>query len=401
MLGYSDLLLGHLGSAMDLLIAANSALEESREPLLPLATALGVARAYQLRGQLHRAAALYQDVIRRAGGATHQQQPLVYFYLGRLYYEWNDLASAERALHEGIAVGQRTGRGRYWPVAYSALARVRWELGDAAQAIVMMEQALAAARLFDSPPSIAEAEARQAGLWLAQGDLAAAVGWLTRRALKTNDEVPYERQAEYLMLARIRIAQERQAPGSVDVNAIVRLLDRLRQAAEADERMYDRITILALTALARAAQPDPSQALATLAEALALAEPEGYIRTFVDEGAPMCALIADSRSQLARRVHGPASESGERLLRYIDQLLEAFPQSVAAAPTPSAPPELLSAREIEVLRLIAHGRSVQEIAATLIISVHTTRTHIKNIYGKLEVHSRYEAIERARVLNFL
>jgi LuxR family maltose regulon positive regulatory protein len=394
-LGYSMLSLGHVGHAADLLAATHSALQGASNMLLLLGTATGMARAAQLQGQLQRAATVYQDVIRRSGDATHQQQPMVYFFLGRIYYEWNDLASAERMIQEGIAAGQRTGRGRYWPSAYAALAWVRWARGDVTQTSFMMEQALASAQLFDSPPNIAEAETRQAGLWLAQGDLPAAMRWLAARALNVDDEITYERQAEYLMLARIRIAQEQRAAGSADMDAVVRLLGRLLRAAEADERLSDRILILALTALAHAARRDQHQALASLAAALALAEPEGYIRTFVDEGAPVRALL------MALRDRQPAFELGERRMVYIDRLLEAFPHTAPSTQSPSAASNLLSERERAVLQLLAGGHSVQEIAARLVISAHTARTHIKNIYVKLDAHNRVEALEHARALQLL
>jgi len=400
-LGFGDFALGHVGSAIEPLTAAHAALQDSSEPLFLLAAAFGLAAAYQFQGQLRRAATFHQEVIRRAGGATHQQQPAVYIFLGLVYYEWNDLAAAEEVLRAAVTVGQRTGRGRYWPSAHNALAQVLWAQGDTAQATALVEQALAAAQLLDSRRDIAEAEARQAWLWLAQADLAAAARWLSTRALNTDNEVPYERQAEALMLVRIRMAQERQTPGSVDLGAVVGLLDRLCKAAEADERLSDRIAILALTALARAVQGDPNQALVALAEALALAEPEGYIRTFVDEGAPMRALITDCRLRLAQPAQNPASESGDRLLRYIDRLLAAFPQDVAAVPTEFAISQLLSERERSVLQLLAAGRSVPEIATLLVISAHTARTHVKNIYTKLDAHNRVQALERARELHLL
>jgi LuxR family maltose regulon positive regulatory protein len=391
-LGRSQIALGHVESATDLLIAVHAAIKDSNEPILSRAATLGMAWVYQLQGQLQRAAALYQDVIRRASSAT-QQQPAAYIYLGTLYYEWNDLAAAEQMLRMGIEAGQRTGRGRYWPRMYSALARVLWARGDAAQAGTMMEQALASARSL-GPFDIIESEAQQVWLWLARGDMPTALRWLTARALNADDEVPYERQTEYLMLARIRIAKERQEPGSVDVHAVVRLLDRLRQAAEVDKRMSDRVAILGLTALAYAAQREPSQATASLGHALALAEPEGYIRTFVDEGAPMRAVLIEQRVRVS------AGELGTRPA-YIDRLLQTFPQAVPPASSESAIPELLSERERAVLQLLAAGRSIQEIATLLVISVHTARTHVKNIYAKLDAHNRVQSLERARALHLL
>jgi LuxR family maltose regulon positive regulatory protein len=160
----------------------------------------------------------------------------------------------------------------------------------------------------------------------------------------------------------------------------------------------DRIIILALTALVHALQHEPDQALPTLAAALALAEPEGYVRTFVDEGAPMRALIAAYRLQLADRAQEPAGEAGARLPAYIDRLLDSFPQQV---PAPSSTLALLSERERAVLQLLAGGRSTQEIATQLVISVHTARSHLKNIYAKLEAHNRVQALECARALQLL
>jgi LuxR family maltose regulon positive regulatory protein len=394
-LSYSALILGQVGFAANVLTPIHLALQGSSDMLLVLAVAGGVARAMQLQGQLQRAAVLYQDVIRRAAGATHQEQPAVYFYLGRLYYEWNDLASAERMLHEGILIGQRTGRGRFWPSAYAVLAWVGWARGDASDSTSLMEQALTSARALNSSPTITEVEARQAGLWLAQGDLTAAVRWLAGRALDAEAQIPYEYQAEYLVLARIRIAQERQVPGSGELDAVVRLLERLLHMAEADGRASDELMILALLALAHAARGDSSQALVLLEAALALAEPEGYIRTFVDEGLPMRSLLVRQCAQLSH------SEYGTRLRRYIDRVLQAF-SSIDGADLPaSGAPSLLSQREHTILQLLADGRSIHEIASLLIISVHTARTHVKHIYAKLEAHNRVQALEYARALQLL
>jgi LuxR family maltose regulon positive regulatory protein len=258
-----------------------------------------------------------------------------------------------------------------------------------------MEQALASARALGSPLSIAEVEARRAGLWLAQGDLAAALGWLAGRTLDLDDQAPYENQFEYVMLARIRIAQEWQTPGSGDLGAVVRLLDRLLQAAQADERAIDQILLLALLALAHAAGGNPDQALASLAPALALAEPEGYVRIFVDEGARMRSLLVLQHAQV------PNTKDWARLRSYIDRLLGAFSSAAEAAPASVAAPSPLSERERTILQLIADGRSIQEMAGILIISAHTARTHVKHVYAKLDAHNRVQALERARALQLL
>jgi ATP/maltotriose-dependent transcriptional regulator MalT len=184
------------------------------------------------------------------------------------------------------------------------------------------------------------------------------------------------------------------------VEQAVELLTRLLAVAEAGGWMGDVIEILILQALALQAQGATTQALTTLGRALALAEPEGYVRLFVDEGAPMAALLA----QCAER-----RTQSDRLLKYIEHLVGAFPEPQRQAQIvrrstldrSNALIEPLSERELEVLRLLAAGLESPEIARELIISVSTARTHIKNIYGKLGVHGRVQAIERARALSLV
>ena len=197
------------------------------------------------------------------------------------------------------------------------------------------------------------------------------------------------------MLARIRIAQACQAPQSGKLEPVASLLEGLSQAAQADERTADRIVLLALLALCHAANQNTTGALAALGAALELAEPEGYIRTFVDEGQPMRALL------LLQRAHMPADAASQPLRRYIDRLLACFSPAVETTPPAASGWSPLSEREHAILQLLADGRSVQEIAGTLIISVHTARTHVRHIYAKLEVHNRIQALERARGLQLL
>ncbi len=400
-LGASDLQLGHIGSATEWLLAASVVTQRESigahnpsEVFLSLATTASLAHAYQMRGDLQHAAALYRDVIKHMGSVTYLQVPSALIYLGGLYYEWNDLLEAERMLRVGIAIAERIGRTRYWSEAWVILAKVLLASGDALQAQAMAAHALVVARALDNPRDIAEADVLQGQLWLAQGDLAAAVRWLHARALPIDRPLSYPDQTEYLMLARIRIAQAQQAPGSVDLHTIVSQLNQLLQLAEADQRMADRITILALLALAHSVEGDSTQP-SQLLTAVNLAAPEGYIRTFVDEGAPMRALLHALRGQL------PATAPDKRLPAYLDRLLSSFPAEVSANASPTPALALLSEREHAVLQLLAEGRSISDIAATLIISAHTARTHVKNIYTKLAAHNRVQALDRARALQLL
>ena len=190
----------------------------------------------------------------------------------------------------------------------------------------------------------------------------------------------------------------RLAEGQAD--EAVQLLRRLLAQAEVGGWVGDVIEILALQALALQAQGASAEALSSLERALALAEPEGYVRIFVDEGAPMATLLAQSA---ARR------RQSDRLVGYIEQLLSAFPEGQRQVEQDGGRThdrskgmvEPLSERELEVLRLLAAGLESPEIARELIIGVSTARSHIKNIYGKLGVHGRVQAIERARTLGLV
>jgi LuxR family maltose regulon positive regulatory protein len=215
----------------------------------------------------------------------------------------------------------------------------------------------------------------------------------------------------------VLIAQGRggsQAPGP---HQALRLLDRLLPAAEAAGRMRSVVEIVMLRALALAAWGDAIGAQTALERALTLAAPEGYIRMFVDEGAPMRLLIADCKLQIAKRIGSAAGQTGQRILAYTDSLLSHFGLGEAARSPNLAEPidptelaigapipnliEPLSQRELEVLRLIADGHSNQGIADRLVVAVSTIKKHVNNIYGKLDVQSRTQALARARELHLL
>jgi LuxR family maltose regulon positive regulatory protein len=207
----------------------------------------------------------------------------------------------------------------------------------------------------------------------------------------------YLHEIEHIVLARILMAQERP-------DEATRLLQRLLETAEAAGRTARVIEILALQALVLQAQAEMERAMAVLQQSLALAEPGGFIRTFVDEGQPMAGLLREA----INRGIAPG---------YAGKILAAFPnaddllaaQATPAGRTPSGsihPPqfelvETLSERELEVLQLIADGLTNREIAAKLFISLHTVKVHAHNVYGKLDVHSRTQAVATARDLGIL
>jgi LuxR family maltose regulon positive regulatory protein len=175
------------------------------------------------------------------------------------------------------------------------------------------------------------------------------------------------------------------------------LLERLMQAAEEGERMGSVIEILVLQALAHQAQGDIPPALKSLERALTLAEPEGFIRIFIDEGPPMARLLYEILTRAEALSQGIAPD-------YVCRLLAAFPidepeQTDKATETDLVEP--LSERELEVLQLIAEGLTNQEVATRLYLSLHTVKAHARNIYAKLGVKNRTQAVARGKALGIL
>lgn len=219
----------------------------------------------------------------------------------------------------------------------------------------------------------------QARLWIAQKNLAAAHRWAQAADLNQADPpVSFFFEDQNLTLIRLLIAQGRIDPAQS-------LLLRLLQAATSAERTGSLIEILILQAIAFSAQHRGGDALSALEQALNLAEPEGFIRVFLDEGKPMIELL---RRAVAQGVHAS----------YALQLLNAWGDSIDSPQSPVPP---LSGRELDILRRIAAGYSNQEIARDLVIAVSTVKKHVNNIYGKLGVGTRTRAVARARELGLL
>jgi LuxR family transcriptional regulator, maltose regulon positive regulatory protein len=360
-----------------------------------------LARLYILQGRLHQAAAAYWQVMQTV------QQPgvlqtvpsglLYYFGLGDLLREWNELDKAEQHLVQGMALINETLT--LDPVAamlgYTALARLQQARGNTTAALATLDALTQLAEQRHFPPHlITLGVVVRAQLELAQGNLMAAIRWADSSGLSaTDDDLLYPREGEYLALARVRIAQGRDDLASPFLQDALHLLNRLLQDAEAKARLGSVLEILVLRTLALEAQGNRTSALSTLERALVLAAPEGYIRLFVDEGAPMLALL--------RLAQTCSSAPG-----YIATLLSAFGEQHTLDLPPPSPrsgslAEPLTGREREVLRLLLEGASNREIARRLVVSVNTVKRHVYNLCGKLGVQSRAQAIARARTFNLM
>jgi LuxR family maltose regulon positive regulatory protein len=244
-------------------------------------------------------------------------------------------------------------------------------------------------------------------LWLAQGNLAEAVHWAESSGLPLGPDFDYAGYpGEYATLVRVWLAQER-------FEEVQTLLERMQNAAQTGGRSGRLVEILMLKALALYAQGNLQAALIPLAQALSRGEAARYIRLFVDEGLPMAQLL-----------HIAKTRQAVPNLAYVEQLLAAFPEPPrgAALSAGEASRELpgphleqisgksslsnlliepLSDRELEILHLVAAGLSNQDIAAQLVIAEGTVKKHLHNIFGKLDVRSRTQAIVRATELKLL
>jgi LuxR family maltose regulon positive regulatory protein len=244
-----------------------------------------------------------------------------------------------------------------------------------------------------------EVLAAQARLALADGDLALVQRWATERAQSDEQAPLLEQERDALIVARLLIAQGGAA-------AALRALERWQALAQTQRRLGSQVEIMAVVALAQAAFGDHSQAGQSLAQALALARPEGVRRLFLDAGKPMAALLRATLPSLADQplaafAHGLLSESDARGApdaRGCDGRQATAPVAQPAAPNQTLE-EPLSPQEQRVLRLLAAGLSNPEIAAELVVSVNTIKTQVQSIYRKLNVSSRREVRAAARRLN--
>lgn len=261
------------------------------------------------------------------------------------------------------------------------LARIQQAHGETAAARQRLDALLTripTTQLDPARPFSREILTLQARLALADGDLVAVQRWLAGLDRADHPRFPFVREQELLMLARWHLAQGR------GEEALQLLQDLERSAQEAGHR-HSVFETQALLALVYAACGQPERARNTLLILLAQTCAEGYLRLFLDEGEIMAALLRP----LVLRVHE------QPLLAYLQNIIRAFPGSQQAPSSPMLLPEPLSAQELRILRLLIPGRSSIEIASELIVSVNTVRTHIQNIYRKLDAHNRAAAIEAA------
>jgi LuxR family transcriptional regulator, maltose regulon positive regulatory protein len=353
------------------------------------------ARVLSEQGRLREADEAFRHALRLLTEGGFELSPaagVVHIGMADLRYEHDDLDGAERELERGMELAQRTGDVSTLVWAYVTISRTKLARGDEEGALERASQAERVARDSGADLQIAIALAWMTKLLLGRGDLTEAAAFEQERAANADDAADAARVVDRLTSARLLYAQGRHREA-------LPLLEELGETAEAAGRTGDLIEILALQALTLWAGSKKERAMSTLAQALALAAPEGYVRTFVDEGQPMAEIL----SWVLEAQHRGGPDWPPRVqAHYIRKLLAELERDDAGTRLPAKMlPELLTTRELEVLRLIASGKSNHRIATELFVSVGTVKTHLNNLYRKLDAHSRTQALARARELKLL
>jgi LuxR family maltose regulon positive regulatory protein len=303
----------------------------------------------------------------------------VYIRFSEVLYEWNDLAAAEEHAARGLARAEVGGDVRALIAGCLSLGRIKLAAGDLDAAVAALERARPLVENADFPDWHSRFERLQLESWLAQGRFREASAWAD--AGIAGRQWVDRPESEPAQLAAARALLTSGEPPAV--RRALQKLEVLRAAAEASGRLAIQIEALALLAIAAAARNDQAAALMALEHALRLAAPEGFIRLFVNLGLPLGRLLQTAR--------------GRQLMpEYVSRLLDAF--GGAGPQKPSLLPEPLSARELDVLALLAAGLTNRQIGERLVISPETAKKHVASIFGKLGVNNRTQAAARAREL---
>jgi LuxR family maltose regulon positive regulatory protein len=398
---------GDLESARSALSDWMNSMEKLGNFVFVVASAFALADILVAQGRLRQAFKTYQQAIQLASKhGKDAQQITAHHYLGLalLYYEMGEDAAAAEYLQKAREIGEQTTLVDWSYRWHLAQARLKESAGDLEGVLAQLDEAR---RVYvkTSIPDTRPIEALKAKVYLKQGRLARAMDWAHGRGLSADDEISYLGEFEHLTLVRVLMAEYQSRQGRRSLTQAMQatgLLERLLKVAEAQSRTGSVIEILIVQALAHQVQGNVPLALASLERALALAEPEGYVRLFVDEGEPMRLLIADFRLWIEKQ----ARDEGYKSIGYVDKLLAAFARPEAMPQSKisnlkSTMIEPLSERELEVLRLVAQGLTNNEISQRLVLALSTVKGHNLRIFGKLQARNRSEAVTRARQLGLL
>jgi LuxR family maltose regulon positive regulatory protein len=397
-LGRAYLWSGDLEAAEHVLAEAETINQLAGNMTAALTSRYSQGHLSMMQGRLHQAAEIYRTILNDLAqrGGAFPLAGLVHIGMGELLYEWYELKAAEEHLLQGIELDKQSGSAGSLLHGSMCLALVKLAGGDFNAALMIQQQIEQAVERDNLSRMRSAVRAFRVRLELAGGKSEIASHLIQEAA---DNPLPFLSDFEHLTVVRAYLALGKYAEAR-------RLLEPLlREAAQRSRSMVEGLILLAL---ALRGQNEMEQARVTLTQVLALAEPEGYVATFVSEGQPMAALLTlvldaqkKERDASARRVSPAYTRMllavlrGERLLPSKDTSHHGMVQSQGETV------EALSERELQVLQRLAAGMSNQAIAQEFIVSVGTIKTHLNNIYGKLNVHSRTQAVARARALHLL
>jgi LuxR family transcriptional regulator, maltose regulon positive regulatory protein len=365
-------------------------------PLLSSCYMLGLVQ--QARGKLDAALGTYREGLRLAtegGRFSPYHAGEAHVGIAQVLYQRDQVEEAFQHATQGVELCRQVVELTELDVALVALAWIHLALGDADAALAAVDEAC---RVYSRPDVTSlgfPAPSERARLLLALGRVEEAARWTRERGLTAQDEVSYLRERDHLVLARVLLVQSQP-------DRALGLLERLDALAESQSRAGSVIEIRALRSLALHAAGDHQGALTLLAEALALARPEGYVRVFADEGPPMAALL---RSLIGARQRGRAAAGSGAATEHLHQVIRALGSVSAQAdkrgPAASGLIDPLTDRELEVLRLLAAGRRNRDIARDLVVTQETVKKHLSHIFAKLGAANRTQAVAHARRLGLI
>ena len=373
-LGFSLFSVGHLQEAEPVLMEGSEAARASGNDFVRMTTLSLLAASQKNQGRLRRAAEFCQQVLTEAHGspmAAHAQ-----VFLASILYEWNDLEAAAVQVAQALKASQSIGNIAIQPDIYQTMTRVYLAQGSFASASSLLDEFQQMAQAMGLPAARAIIAALRAEAALRQGDIPSASHWAAQ--ITAGASTPNLGILHNLTQARLLLAEGKGAEAA-------KILKGVYDSVAQTDLVAMRIELLAMQAVAA---ETPSDALQFLREALKMAQPEGFIRTFVDRGEPMKVLLERLKSE------------GGDLKPYLLTLLAAFGGTGARS---RAQPlvEPMSERELEILRLMAAGLSNREIAERLVITVGTTKSHVHHILEKLDSASRSQAVAKARELELV
>jgi LuxR family maltose regulon positive regulatory protein len=360
-------------------------------PLGVITGAFVLADMKMTLGHLYEALSIYEHALQLAN-EHGEPMPLetqdVYTGISKLHREQGDLEGAAQDLLISRNLGKQVELADWQYRWCIAQARLKESQGDLDGALDLLNKA--ERQFVRTPvPEVRPIAALKTRIWVKQGRISQALDWVRERGLSSDDELSFLREFEHITLARVLIAQHKCDLVNGSIQEAIGLLERLLQAAEEGGRTGSVIEILVVQALAHQAQGNILLALAPLEHALTLAEPENYIRIFIDEGLPIENLLNIIKTE------------NKKLNLYIQRLKAVFlgekPQ--LSVTNQQSLIEPLSERELEVLRLLRSELSGPEISQHLIVSINTFRAHTKNIFNKLGVNDRRAAVRRAEELD--